>query len=319
MFRRAALERTGNVRPVPERADGALLVAFLLALAAAPAGAVPPMAENVPRSVLVDRDYVELETGTAPEFMAFWARFRAAVASDSRDALMTMVASPLVWGDGCIQEAEISVRRVFSAEARAAFEAKTQLVTSRAHPGKYFSAVVRYRDAGGGMEEQFEFERFDDGFRLVRVGTLDVDCAAAAAVVAPAPRPATGEAVPPPVAERSPEPDALQRWFHSNRELFLIAGLLLYQVAGFRVARAGMRSNPELRRRTLLGSGAALCAAAVVGFYLPSQVPGGMWEGFFKAGLYVAAGFMVMLILPALLAAVVPMRRDGARRSAEDD
>lgn len=82
-------------------------------------------------------------------------------------------------------------------------------------------------------------------------------------------------------------------------------------MAAFRAARAAFKRVPRLHRLALVWAPLALVAAAVVGFYLPTQVPGTMWEGLFRAILYVAAGAIVLVVLPVLLAGVIPRRRGG--------
>jgi hypothetical protein len=233
-----------------------------------------------------------------------------------------MVAFPLVVHGQCVYEDGFRVGRVFAPEEIAALAGSAELVRAESLEGTRYAANVRYRDADEGTEQRFEFARTAAGFRLVMAGVLKADCPPHA----PEPAQAIAETAPPQPASRGPvqpettapaevrEPTALEGWFRSNRESIFLLGFGLYQVLAYLSARRAFGRRSERRRVALGLVGAALVAAAVVGLYLPTRAPFGMWEGFFRAMLYIAAAAIVFVVLPVLLAAIIPHRRSGDAR-----
>lgn len=276
----------------------------------------PAHAEDA-RSILPERRHVAIEPALDWEFLEFWPRFRAAVESGSREALLPMVAFPLVVHGRCLYEERFSVRQVFASEEIAALAESTELVRAESPEGTLYAANVRYRDADEGAEQRFEFSRAATGFQLVRAGLLKADCP----LLAPGPAPAIAESAPPPPAlpgaAQPPAPASaedrgstlFERWFRKNRGLILILGFALYPVLTYLAARRAFGRTPVLRRFALGLVGVALVVAAVVGLYLPTRAPPTMWEGFFRAMLYIAAAAIVFAVLPVLLAAIVPRGR----------
>jgi hypothetical protein len=210
-------------------------IAVLLALAALAPAPQPARADDA-KSILPERNYVELEPGFDGEFVEFWGRFRAAVTSRSREALAPMVAFPLEVASQCLYEDGFSVERVFVPEVIDALATSTTLATSETPEGKVYAAYVRFRDADEGDVQQFEFARTASGFQLVRVGVLKVTCPARPPKAEPArigpasppSAPPAGHAPAPQAGEQYREPPAVVRWFRSNRELILILGFFLY-------------------------------------------------------------------------------------------
>jgi hypothetical protein len=283
---------------------------------------LPPAHAEDARSILPERRHVAIEPVLDSEFLEFWPRFRVAVESGSREALLPMVVFPLVVHGQCLYEERFSVRQVFAPEEIAALAESTELVRAELSEGTLYAANVRYRDAGEGAEQRFEFARTAAGFQLVRAGLLKADCpprdpGAAPAIAEPAPPPPAlpGAAQPPaPAPAEDREPTMFERWFRSNRESILFLGFALYTVLTYLAARRAFGRAPVLRRLALGLVGVALVAAAVVGLYLPTRAPPTMWEGFFRAMLYMAAAAIVFAVLPVLLALVVPRGRSGDER-----
>jgi hypothetical protein len=284
----------------------------LLLLATAPFVALRPgrvPAQQAPRpgaptSILSDRDYVPVLPGAAPDFDEILRRLKAAVAADSRDSLLPLVSLPLVWGSRCLPEEDITVARVFTPEMRRALQANPPLVASRAYAGTYIAVRLQYSDADEGAEELLEFERLDVGFRLIRVGTLSVDCNASAMADTAA---VGAEAAPSMAPEPTPTTSAPRdgpRSSGGGRIMLSLLGVLIYWFVAYRIMRARMQKRPELRRRAIVGSTVALLVAGFVGVYLPTQVPTGMWDGFFRFWLYLAAVFIVIFATPPLAAAL---------------